>query len=460
MARINFPQGISGTEDLPRTRRSLQNCFINSEGFPITRPGIKELNTTERIARANFVWNSRLYQVASEDLIKIKDIGVSNADFDVLDTIEGSEAIQTAVGNNDAVVVVKTGKIYTIDKNDVVTDISGNANFVPCVSVAHIDGRFVYIPASGDPAFFSDVGLAGTVQVASFFDAETLPDKNNQVFVLNNTLYIMGTDSIELFINRGTTPVPFVRRGGGAIDVGFIGGLLEYRNTFIFIGREKNQDAGIFQIGTGNAPKISNEAIDLILSTYTEAELAEAIPGRLKWRGNDIATFTLRRDSLGFVNGNWIRLETVFDGTSRPWGGGFIAQFEGKYYTAFDDKIGRFEKLNKDYGNSFTRVIDFPIEQEDNEFFSIQSLDLGISQGVNEQVGSVSLSMSDNGVNYHDPVIRNLGDLGQYGKILSWNYKGGLGNYEGFAAVRLSTAEDIVFSNDYISIDASGKLMA
>ena len=68
--------------------------------------------------------------------------------------------------------------------------------------------------------------------------------------------------------------------------------------------------------------------------------------------------------------------------------------------------------------------------------------------------------MSDDGINYNDPLTRNLGDLGEYGKILSWNYKGGLGNYEGFAAVRLSTAEDVIFSNEYISVDASGKLIA
>lgn len=490
MARIPFPNGFEGSEDLPRTRRSLQNCWKNKQGRLIGRPGILGGNIVANgLARAAFVWNESLYMVFSQDLIKITD--TTTLSFSVIGTIAGPQAIETAVGFNEAVIVVKGGAIYTLDKTDTLVDISGNANFVSCADVAHIDSRFVYIPADGSPAFFSDVGDAGSVQALSFFDAEVLPDKNNAVFVFRNTLYIMGTDSIELFDNQGGTPVPFVRRGGGAIDNGFIGGLLEYNNTFLFIGREKNQDFGIYAIGQGIAPKISNEAIDLILSTYTLNELSEAIPGRFKWRGDDIATFTLRRDSFGFLRGNWFLLDTVFSGISRPWGAGFIVQFEGEYFTAFEDKIGKFSKGNTDYGERITRIIDFGIEQPDVEFFSVQDIELGISQGFNPvlkaisllffddafgnfddafgnfddaagslplAVGSVSLFLSRDNVLYGNPLTLNLGNSGQYGQKLRWNYPGGLGTYQGFMGARILTTEDIIFSDDYITINARGQL--
>lgn len=425
----------------------------------LSRPGILGLSViADALARGNFVWNDSLYMVFSQNLIKITD--TTTGAFSVIGTIAGPQVIETAVGFNEAVIVVKGGAIYTLDKTDTLVVISGNANFVPCVDVVHIDNRFVYIPEDGSPAFFSDVGDAGSVQALSFFDAEVLPDKNNAVFNFKNTLYIMGTDSIELFENQGTTPVPFVRRGGGAIDNGFIGGLLEYNGTFLFIGREKNQDFGIYAIDQGIAPKISNEAIDLILSTYTLGELSEAIPGRVKWRGNDIATFTLRRDSFAFLKGNWFLLDTVFDGISEPWGAGFIAQFEGEYFTAFDDKIGKFAKVNTDYGERITRIIDFAIEQPDVDFFSVQEIELGISQGFNTTDGSVSLFLSRDNVLYGDPLILNLGDLGEYGQKLRWNYPGGLGTYQGFLGIRLLTTEDVIFSDDYITIDARGQLQS
>jgi hypothetical protein len=523
MARLDFPKGVEGVENLPRTRRSLQNCFNNGNGSVIGRPGIQQLNTTDRVARGSFVWNGDLYHVASTELLKITDLDTGA--FSVIGTIEGAAVIETAVGFNDAVIVVKdsAGKIYALSNStvfisiDSVSDsggiarfnhsgldvaegntvtiqgfvtntaynitgevtetgagffeissisfgtdeatgsftlvlsaIDGNANFKNSTDVTHINGRFVYIPFNGDPAFFSDIGAAGTVQPLSFFDAEELPDKNNGVFNFRNTLYITGTDSIEQFRDSGASPNPFARVGGSRILNGFIGGLIEYNNTFLFVGREKDQDFGIYAIAQGIAPKISNEAIDLILSTYTQAELAEAIGGRLKWRGYDIATFALRRDSFAFFGGNWFKLDTVFDGESKVWGGGFISQINGEYFTAFSDKIGKFVKGNTDYGNRVTRIIDTAIAQENTDFFSCQSIELGISQGFNASVGSVAIFMSKDNVNYGPAVYRDLGGLAQYAQKLIWNDPGGLGTYRGFMGVRFFTTEDIDFTDEYI----------
>lgn len=448
MVRVPFPAGVLGSESLPRTRRSLQNCFNNLEGRVLARPGITQLNTTGGVARGSFVWNGSLYQVVSQQLIKITD--VETGAFNVIGAIGGTEPIETAIGFNDAVIVVKevAGPIYTLDLADTLTDISGNSNFVPSVDVAHINGRFVYIPFDGDPAFFSDVGAAGTVQTLSFFDAEELPDKNNSVFNFKNTLYIGGTDSFELFRDTGASPNPFSRIDGSRITNGFIGGLIEYNETFLFLGREKDQDFGIYAIGPGLAPKISNEKIDLILSTYTQDELAHAVGGRLKWRGYDIATFELARDSFGFFGNNWFILDTVFDGVSKPWGGGFISQFQGKYYTAFSNKIGIFANVNQDYGESITRIMDIGFEQEDDDDFACQSIQLGISQGFSTTDGSVALFMTRDGVTYGEPLYINLGEIGDYADKLIWNQPGGMGTYKGFMGIRIYTTEDVVFSAD------------
>jgi hypothetical protein len=414
-------------------------------GRLLQRPGISQLNTTGKVARGQFVWNGSLYQVVSGDLIKITN--TTTGAFSVIGAISGSDVIKTAVGFNTAVIMVKGGSMYTLDKSDTLVDISGNSNIVPSVDVAHIDGRFIYIPANGDPAYFSDVGAAGTVQGLSFFDAEELPDLNSGVFNLRNTLGIAGTDSIEFFRNTVTTVAnPFLRIQGARVDIGLIGGLLEYGNTFVFIGRKKNEGVGVFALDQ----KISNEAIDLILSTYTVSELSNALPGRFNWRGYDIATFTLSRDSFGFYNGKWFPLETFAGGLSSPWSGGHIVQFEGEYFTAFSDKIGKLAKVNTDYGDPMTRIIDIGFEQEDDDNFSTQSLILGVSQGFNASEGSVGLFMSRDNVQYGSPVFRTLGGSGEYQDKLVWNYPGGLGNYKGFMGARIYTTQDVDLSSEYL----------
>lgn len=468
MARFPLPRGLEGIENLPRTRRNLTNCFSDGNGHIITRPGIELLNTTGRVARGTFDFNGDLYQVASQELLKITDINTGA--FVSIGTIEGSDVIEAAQGFNDAVIVVKAvaGKIYALSTSTffinitsvtdvggianfvhagsspavgntitikgfltntlynitgivtfsdstnfqissisfgssesigsftlVLSEISGNANFVPSIDVTHINGRFIYVPFDGSPAFFSDVGQAGVVQPLSFFDAEELPDKNNGCFNLGNVLYITGTDSIELFRDSGAVPNPFLRVNGARINNGFIGGLLEYNQTFLFLGREKDQNFGIYSIGQGNAPKISNQAVDFILSTYTITELSEAIPGRIKWRGYDLATFKLARDSIGFFGENWFTLDTILNGSSSPWTAGFINEFEGEYFTAFSDKIGKFAKINSDYGDPLTRALDTGLEIENTDFFACQSLELGISQGFNTGIVVPITSVTD-----------------------------------------------------------------
>ena len=467
MPLIPFPNGLEGSERLPHTRRSLTNCFNNGAGQIMSRPGIELLNTTGKVARGQFVWNGGLYQVVSQSLIKVEASGA----FATIGTISGNANVVTAVGFNHAVILIPGGDIFTLDTSDTIALISGNANFVPSDSVAHIDGRFIYIPTDGDPAYFSDVGAAGTVQGVSFFDAEELPDKNEVTFNLNNTLYIGGTDSVELFRDTGAFPNPFQRLTGARISAGYIGGLLEYNRTFFFIGRLKDQGFGIFAIGQGDAPKISNEPIDLILAGYTEAELATAVSNRFVWRGFDIATFTLKRDSFGFFNGNWFLLDTHVNDKPVVWKGGFITQFGGEYFTASEGNIGKLVRSNQDYGSPVSKIIDIGFEQEDGDYFTSQDLGIDISQGYSVDIGqtgafsgafsgafdvsrllevdrTIGLFMSRDNVLYGPALFRLVGKVGQYSAQLRWNPPGGLGMYKGFMGLRIYTTQDIDFSAD------------
>ena len=445
--RVPFPTGTIGSEDLPRTRRKLQNCFHTGENRILARPGINSIATVGDVARGNFEWNGSVYAVYSDELRKFSDPDTGAFTVNVT-PITDFERIKVAIGFNEAVIIVDGGDVFTLDKSDVLTNIIGNANFVPCVDVAHINGRFVYIPADGSPAFFSDVGAAGTVQALSFFDAEQLPDLNNADWTLNNDLYIAGTDSIQIFQDVGTSPVPYVGVRG-RIQNGFIGGKIEYNNTVLFIGREEGQDFGIYGITGGVAPKISNEFIDTILRGYTIDEMAAAKTGRFKWFGFDIATFTLVRDSFAFFGGNWFILDTVVSGVSLPWKADFIVEFEGKYYVAEDDKWGRLDKSNTDFGERVTYIIEMGFEQENNDTINCQSIELGISQGFNTVDGSVSLEVTDDNILYGPPVFRNTADLGEYSNKLVWNFPGGCGAYPGFMGVRISSRENINFSADH-----------
>jgi len=453
--RYPLPKGLTGSPSLPKTQTSLLNCFNNAETPPVVlpRPGIEELNTTGDLARGNFNWRDRIFQVVSEKLIKITDINTGA--FEVIGTIEGSANVDTSIGFNFAVIVVKsaTGKGYTLSVDDTLLEIT-DTNFNPSRSVTNIKELTVYIPFDGGVAFYSEPGTPGTIQATNFFDAQQAPDLNQVAFNLSDTLYIMGTDSIELFRVVTSPSLPFQSVTGARINNGFVGGLVEYGDTFLFIGKEKDQGFGIYAIGQGQAPKISNERIEKILSEHTPAELAEAIPGSIKVQGHFLATFQLRRSSFGFYKGEWFELETIFDGVSSPWGGGFIAQLNGQYFTAFQDKIGVFDEgLNTDYGERVTRSIKMIFIQEDGNWFGVSRMELGISQGFNEKKasgvrsGTVALVTSRDGVIFGPPVFRDLGVEGNYQSRLIWRR---IGRFNSFMSVEFRTTQDVNFSVAYV----------
>jgi hypothetical protein len=442
---VTLPLGLDGSTKIPKTRTALVNCW-NAEDI-INRPGIAGLNTTGLVARGQFVWNENLYQVVSTDLIKITD--TETGDFSVIGTIAGTADIDFAIGFNEACIIVKGGNGYTLDNTDTLVQMV-SPQFVASVSVTHMNGRFIFVPSDGSPAFFSDVGAADTIQSGSFFDAEELPDKNTVCFNFRNILYIGGTDSFELFQDSGVGTVPYVRLNA-RIDYGFVGGILQYGDTFIFVGREKDQDIGIYAIDRGKAVKLSNELIDTILIDYTPTQLANINSNRLKWIGYDIATFKLPSDSFGFYKGNWFTLTTQVDNEAEPWEADFITQFDLKYYVAHDDKIGVFEDIPTDFGNSFEGTIDLGFEEDG--YFTVNSLTLNISQGFNDSLGSVALQLSHDNVLYTEPFYRQTGSIGEYAKELTWKYPGGLGYYQGFMGIRLTTTENINFSVSKLTVD-------
>ncbi len=451
MPQIPMPPGFVGVENLPKSRQTLMNCFNNQQGAVIARPGIETISNLGTVARGQFVWNGALYEVVGTTLIKITN--VETGTFTTIGTIAGNTLVESAVGFTAAVLVVRGGEIYSLDTSDTLTDISGNANYEPSDAVTFIDARFVFIPSNGaNPAFFTDAN-ALTVGASNFFDAEELPDQNTTTFNLRNTLYIAGTDSFELFRNTGATPVPFSRLTGARLDYGYIGGLVFYNDTYAFVGRERDQDPGIYLVSQGRAIKISNERVDLILSQHTLEQLSRAVGNRFKWRGYDILTITLTNASFGFFNGQWFELTTIIEGEILPWNGGFIDQFEGTYYSASGTLFGKIENIDTEFGNKIPRIIDVAFQHPDNDFFACQSVSLQISQGFDggpgdDVPGTVGLALSRNNVEYGEYLFRDLGALGDYTDHLEWNYPGGLGTYDGFMGLRIYTTQSVDFNSN------------
>jgi len=258
MPTLALPTGLEGTDKLPHTNTELRNMLNNGNGLTISRPGIPTIADVGGVARGGFEWNGNLYYVYSQELRKFTD-RTTGAFSVITGAIEGPEEIDSAIGVNEAVIIVKGGKSYTLDKLDVLVDTSNNPNFEPFISVTHLRDRFIYVAATGLVFKFTDVGAGGTIDALSFVKSAI---GAAVAFVLKDYLYIGGSDETIRYRDTGAFPVPY-REVGGSFDIGFIGGLVEADQSVIFVGRKRGQSPGIFEMGSREVIKISNEAIDL-----------------------------------------------------------------------------------------------------------------------------------------------------------------------------------------------------
>lgn len=118
MPKLPFPSGYYEIKNLPKSRENLVNLFNNGEGAVLPRPGIDKIETFDGIARAEFEWNGSLYAIYNTKLYKMTDpeTGANT----LVGNVSGNEIVETAIGFNTAVLVVKGGEIYTLDKSDTI----------------------------------------------------------------------------------------------------------------------------------------------------------------------------------------------------------------------------------------------------------------------------------------------------------------------------------------------------
>ena len=450
MSRFRLPMGLEGIDKLPETNSLLQNLFHThdeSESI-VSRPGISGISEPGDVCRGGFKWNDGLYYIYSDRLVKIDDVTTGASTF--IGTIAGDDFVYAAAGAVDIALVARGSASYVLDKADTLTETTNNPNFVPFVSQTALNGRAVYVPQTGDKTVFSDVGDFATIDANSFFDAAERPDNTVFCWTLDNYLYLAGTQSIQRFRNVPDPTTPF-QTAGSAFDYGYIGGFLETQDSIIFIGRKRNQSPGFFLQDANRVVKISNPPVDKLLESYTETELSQVVSARINWLGFDIAVFTFREDSLLYYMGDWSRMDTVIEDVSRPWDGGFIVEFNNRYYSGSDGNFGLVADTNFDYGNRITRIIEGSIQQQNMDYLAVAELELGVSQGfVPGEKQSIGLQTTEDGLLYGPIIYEDLALTGNYPQKLVWNPAGGLGTYEGFFGYRLVTRENVVFNANHL----------
>ena len=460
MPSVPLPTGFQSISEFPRLKENLINMMNVGANKLIQRAGIVGKGIGLGSCRGQIKFQDELYQVSGTKLIKIGEDGtiIQNVSDEFSLDVEGVAECVLSVGFTFLVIIVKGGRGYTWN-NTAFVEIT-DEQFQASDDLTYINGRWVFVPTNGDPAFFTDA--LDPLTINGFFDAETQPDKNSGTENFKNRLYIFGEETMEVFRDTGQASPVFVRIEGASIWTGLVAGHVFWGDSLVFLGKDKDQNFGFFQLGSGNAPRISNGAVDELLNDeYTAEELKTCIAQRYQWKGQDIAVFRLPRHTICY-NGAWFfsssiatyeeRQETGND--FKTWRANYITHCYGEYYVGDVESadIGVLDDAATDYGNDVEYGFDTFVRTNRGAYFTARSLELDGVAGQASPERSIGLSLSDDGLTYSDLFYIGMGEVGEYQRRMVWEFQGGLGDYENYMGIKIRTTAPVEIAGEGLEV--------
>lgn len=467
MESIQLPTGIRGRKDSYKQNELLLNLFYEGVGTDIgtlmQRPGVREVIPGFGACRGAGLFKEQLYQVSNDRLIRITlsqdfipTMPITAADVVVenlsdVELILGTKPCIFVAGFSKLLIMVVGGNAYVYDDINGLKQIT-DPSYKASSSCTYLNGFYIFQPVEGGPFFWSKLDDPSSIDPEDYADAGDFPDPNKLVRELNQTLYVGGTRSFQR-LQYDATLDTFRSIQGTARNVGYVGGVADYGESFVFIGRGNNGGFSIYDIRDTNNP-ISNDTVDELLNTeYTLAELEQVEAQYFRWQNTNFVVFYLQRDTLVFY-GDWAYWHSGVSGTPRGKLNYNHIQFAyGRLWCGDNirSSIGILIDDSTDYGNDIEYEIDTYVRSLPRTKFIIKRIVAMCTNGQKNNNRRISLQVSDNGQVYGKEVWTELGELAEYNFEVSWGSP--IGRFDSYCGLKIRWVGDITLNTDGLAYE-------
>jgi hypothetical protein len=255
---------------------------------------------------------------------------------------------------------------------------------------------------------------------------------------------VLGEETIELFQNIGGFAFPFQRVKGGDIQKGVHAkhSIIDFDNSFVFLGGAVNEMTAVWRLSGGGAQKISTAAIDNAIQEYTKEEIAEAFAMTYAYGGNFFVSFTFVSDRIPSKTFVYDATTSALAGeltwherqsgiADNRWRVASIVNAYGKLMVgdSTDGRIGVFDKDTfTEYGDPiFRQKVSMPFSNDQLPLFAGE-IKLTMETGVGLISGldpKIQMDFSDDGGRlFSNGFWRSYGKIGEYQSLPSWRRQG------------------------------------
>ena len=243
-----------------------------STGFLRPHEGIRTYGTGPGLDRGGVCWNGTCYRVMGSKLVSIPVGGGTAVE---IGDVGGSTSQVSFDYSFDYLAISSEGNLYLYDGAALTQNTDPDLG--TCLDILYIDGYFV--STDGQFIIVTDLGNPFSVNPLKYGSSEVDPDPVIGLIKINNELYAVNRHTIEVFQDVGGPLFPFERVEGTRVDRGAIGthSFCLFMRQIAFLGSGRNEAPGVYTALNAGSTKISTREIDIILESYSESQLSEAV---------------------------------------------------------------------------------------------------------------------------------------------------------------------------------------
>lgn len=290
--------------------------------------------------------------------------------------------------------------------------------------VDYLDGYFIFVAPDTEQFYLSAIDDASSLDALDFSSADSQPDSITTHRVSKRELYLMGSRSVEVWINNGGVDFPLTRYNTTPIDIGVVGkrAALIAADALVWVGRTSRGEGYVYALNGYQPVRISTQAVEEALRTSTD--LSQCSMWTYHVEGNEFVA----------VNAPGMSSTWVWDASTKQWheraelvAGAFaplridqVTFVDGQHYATAGQELYLIDKGTFTLaGDPLVRERTWPhLAAPSMEPVNYRGLEIACTTGAG---GEITLEVSnDGGYNFGAPLLRSLGAVGRWMQRVRW----------------------------------------
>lgn len=285
---MKFP-GFAGPSEQMVSPAASQARSVNLYPIPLThgRMGLRstpgtQLFTTLPTGPVRGFWanESTMYAVGGATLYQVSSGGVATSRGVIGTDLTNSPVLMEANIAGTQLVIVSAGQAFVdngagpssapVPPDDSISSGLPGGQTGTATSIASIDGYFIATKLQSKRFMLSALNNGGSWDVLDFGQKSIYPDNIVRCYRHHNDLWLMGSETIEIWRNNGNPDFPFALDKSATIEQGLwaFSSVCQLGNGLAWLGSTKRGKFAAYQAQGYTTVRISTPAVETIWSNY------------------------------------------------------------------------------------------------------------------------------------------------------------------------------------------------